>query len=103
MWLFHACCQVLPEESAQSIASGTAKRPTGRVVGIIRRNWRTRGYAGSIQPAKRGGFANSVAHVLFVPVERKFPMIRLQTRQVRRYLETQCIQVCQERQSVRAH
>lgn len=39
--------------------------------------------AGSLQPVKKGGFANSVSNVLFVPVERKFPMIRVQTRQVR--------------------
>lgn len=38
--------QVLPEEGAQALISTTAKRPTGRVVGVIRRNWRTRGYAG---------------------------------------------------------
>lgn len=37
---------------------------------------------GSLQPGKRGAFANSAASMLFVPVERKFPMIRVQTRQV---------------------
>jgi hypothetical protein len=41
--------------------------------------------AGSLQPGKRGAFANSTASVLFVPVERKFPMIRVQTRQVSRH------------------
>lgn len=40
--------------------------------------------AGSLQPGKRGPFANSAANVLFVPVEGKFPMIRMQTRQVSR-------------------
>jgi hypothetical protein len=39
-------------------------------------------FVGSLQPGKRGAFANSTAYVLFVPVERKFPMIRVQTRQV---------------------
>lgn len=64
---------------------GTSGRtPCGRVVGIIRRNWRTRGYAGSLQPPRQGqavrrGAANSS---LFCPVERKYPMIRITTRQV---------------------
>ena len=60
--------------------SGWTRRPTGRVVGIIRRNWRTRGYCGSLKPGQRGG-ARSAA-VLFVPVERQLPMIRIHTRQV---------------------
>jgi hypothetical protein len=38
--------QVVPEEGSQALVNSSAKRPTGRVVGVIRRNWRTRGYAG---------------------------------------------------------
>ena len=60
-------------------AAEDGRRPTGRVVGIIRRNWRTRGYCGSLKPGQRGG-ARSAA-VLFVPVERQLPMIRVHTRQ----------------------
>lgn len=44
------------------------------MVGIIRRNWRTRGYCGSLQPLKQA--RSGTASVLFVPVERKYPMIR---------------------------
>ena len=63
---------------------GSGRTPCGRVVGIIKRNWRTRGYAGSLQPPRQGqalrrGAANSS---LFCPVERKYPMIRITTRQV---------------------
>ncbi|GIL78962.1 hypothetical protein Vretifemale_8329 [Volvox reticuliferus] len=69
--------QVAPGEHFNDSA-GTGKQPTGRVVGIIKRNWRTRGYCGSLKPQRvRGGAAN----VLFVPVERRYPMIRIQTRQ----------------------
>jgi exoribonuclease R len=63
--------------------SGGDKRPTGKVVGIIKRSWRTRGYAGSLQPdrlgrrARRGG-----SNVLFCPVERKYPFVRIHTSQV---------------------
>ncbi len=50
-------------------------------MGIIKRNWRTRGYCGSLQPQEeRGGLG--AQGVLFCPVERRFPKIRLQTRQV---------------------
>ena len=41
-----AWLQVLQDEGSQALVSSSAKRPTGRVVGVIRRNWRTRGYAG---------------------------------------------------------
>ena len=71
-------------------ASEDGKRPTGRIVGIIRRNWRTRGYCGSLKPGQHGG-AHTAA-VLFVPVERRFPMIRVHTRQVSaRPLNPPCI------------
>lgn len=72
-----------PGEHYGEPGGGREARPTGKVVGIIRRNWRTRGYAGSLlsdqsgRPARRGGAAN----VLFCPVERRFPFIRIHTRQ----------------------
>ncbi|XP_053981300.1 exosome complex exonuclease RRP44 [Hylaeus volcanicus] len=51
------------------------KTPTGRIVGIIRRNWRQ--YCGILQPNNVEG---SISH-LFVPAERKIPKIRIETRQ----------------------
>ncbi|XP_071873315.1 exosome complex exonuclease RRP44-like protein Dis3 [Bombus fervidus] len=51
------------------------KTPTGKVVGIIRRNWRQ--YCGILQPSNIEG---NVRH-LFVPAERKIPKIRIETRQ----------------------
>lgn len=54
--------------------------PAGKVVGIIKRNWRTRGYCGSLKPLRGGG--GGAQSVLFAPVERRFPFIRIQTRQV---------------------
>ena len=53
---------------------------------MIKRNWRTRGYCGSLQPLKASATSGSAQHthsVLFCPVERRFPYIRIQTRQVR--------------------
>ncbi|KAI3428619.1 hypothetical protein D9Q98_007442 [Chlorella vulgaris] len=71
-------------EDAAAAGGAAAKRPTAKVVGIIRRNWRTRGYCGSLQPPKAGaagGSANHTTSLLFCPVERRFPYIRIQTRQ----------------------
>ena len=63
-------------------SSGERKRPTGKVVGIIRRNWRTRGYCGSLLPPRSGNaYQAGSASVLFCPVEKRYPMIRLHTRQ----------------------
>jgi len=78
--------QVDPGEhyGGSEAGDGNAKRPTARVIGIIKRNWRTRGYCGSLQPPKEGApqFSNDrTTNVLFTPVERKFPFIRIQTRQ----------------------
>lgn len=75
--------QVAPGEHYDDSSSSREKRPTGRVVGIIRRNWRTRGYSGSLQPDRLGRPAKqSLSNVLFCPVERRYPFIRIQTRQV---------------------
>ena len=42
------CMQIGPGQEPQ-LPEATGRTPCGRVVGIIRRNWRTRGYAGSLQ------------------------------------------------------
>ena len=68
------------------VVKGGEKRPTGRVIGIIKRNWRSRGYCGSLQPPKELGpqYQNDrTTNALFVPVERRFPFIRIQTRQAK--------------------
>ena len=46
--------------------SGRERRPTGRVVGIIRRNWRPRGYAGSLQPDASGAPRSACATAVTV-------------------------------------
>lgn len=73
--------QVAPGEHFDALTE-TEKRPTGKVVGIIRRNWRTRGYAGSLQPPKEGSTSFRTTS-LFCPMEKKYPLIRIATRQVR--------------------
>nr|XP_024399335.1 exosome complex exonuclease RRP44 homolog A-like isoform X2 [Physcomitrium patens]XP_024399336.1 exosome complex exonuclease RRP44 homolog A-like isoform X2 [Physcomitrium patens] len=55
-------------------------RPTGRVVGIIKRNWRQ--YCGSIEPMKMPGGSGGTVQALFVSADRRIPKIRIQTRQL---------------------
>jgi len=64
-------------------ASSTAKRatPCGRVVGIIKRNWRA--YAGSLDMESRRGDS-----YLFVPVARNLPYIRIRTSKAPHELES---------------
>ncbi|KAL9648476.1 hypothetical protein ABK040_014096 [Willaertia magna] len=53
--------------------------PTGKIVGIIKRNWKT--YCGSLdEETELNDGANKV---LFVPVDRSIPKIRILTRQVK--------------------
>eukprot|EP00611_Tribonema_gayanum_P002124 TRINITY_DN1155_c0_g3_i2.p1 TRINITY_DN1155_c0_g3~~TRINITY_DN1155_c0_g3_i2.p1 ORF type:complete len:1007 (+),score=329.82 TRINITY_DN1155_c0_g3_i2:263-3283(+) len=55
-------------------------RPRGRVVGVIRRNWRQ--YCGSLEAHGDRETANGrTSSALLVPVDRKIPKIRIQTRQ----------------------
>jgi len=49
------------------------KRPTGRVVGIFTRNWRT--YVSTLQIPESGSFSGS--HFLTCPLELKIPKIRI--------------------------
>eukprot|EP00775_Hariotina_reticulata_P011972 gene11972-12115_t len=76
--------QVAPGEDLEGpglgMAAGDDRRPTGRVVGIIRRNWRTRGYCGSLRPEELGP-GRGTQGLLFVPVDKRYPMMRIHTRQ----------------------
>lgn len=74
------CLQVSPGEHYEDMGS-SCKRPTGRVVGVIRRKWRARGYAGSLKVPREGQSYRRGAAVLFCPAEKKHPFIRITTRQ----------------------
>ncbi len=62
-------------ERKKPVVDKSALKPTGRVVGVIRRNWRP--YCGTLLPLldmKR-------PHHTFVPSDRRIPRVRLETRQ----------------------
>eukprot|EP00873_Tetraselmis_striata_P021480 jgi/Tetstr1/441744/TSEL_029965.t1 len=69
--------------------SDTGRRPTGKVVGIVKRSWRQRGYCGSLEPTKPTGRAGN--SVLFVPVEKRFPRMRIQTRQAENLMDKRIV------------
>ena len=54
--------------------------PAGKVVGIIRRNWRP--YAGTIDTSRMSDQTTNAAAVWFYPVDRRVPRIRIKTRQL---------------------
>ena len=71
------------------------KVPTGKVVSIATRNWRQRGYAGSLKPSENVT-PGRVASLLFVPVERRFPFIRVSTRQAATLMSKRVVVVVDE-------
>ncbi|XP_021907868.1 exosome complex exonuclease RRP44 homolog A [Carica papaya] len=67
----------------------TLSRPSGRVVGIIRRNWHS--YCGSLEPMPLPAGSGSVAHALFVSKDHRVPKIRITTRQLENLLDKRII------------
>ncbi|XP_077200108.1 exosome complex exonuclease RRP44 [Paroedura picta] len=63
------------ENSLKSSASNRMLRPTGRVVGIIKRNWRP--YCGMLSKSQ----IKEARRHLFTPADRRIPRIRIETRQ----------------------
>ncbi|GCC23931.1 exosome complex exonuclease RRP44 [Chiloscyllium punctatum] len=59
----------------KTVTTKTFSKPTGRVVGIIKRNWRP--YCGMISKSQ---IKESTRH-LFTPADRRIPRIRIETRQ----------------------
>lgn len=71
-----------PEELIESTTGRDEQEavPLGRVVGIIRRNWRQ--YAGSFEETgDRVAPDGETTSALFIPVERRLPCIQIMTRQ----------------------
>ena len=54
-------------------------QPTGRVVGIIKRNWHP--YCGTLLPLAAGGSLQTTRRYTFIPADRRIPRVRLEMRQ----------------------
>uniref|UniRef100_A0A3P9DRB7 Protein DIS3 homolog n=1 Tax=Maylandia zebra TaxID=106582 RepID=A0A3P9DRB7_9CICH len=63
------------EEEGKVTAVEAARKPTGKVVGIIKRNWRP--FCGMLNVSQ---IKESTRH-LFTPADRRIPRIRIETRQ----------------------
>ncbi|XP_069746671.1 exosome complex exonuclease RRP44 [Narcine bancroftii] len=63
------------EHLMKNFTSKNASKPTGKVVGIIKRNWRP--FCGMISKSE---IKESTRH-LFTPADRRIPRIRIETRQ----------------------
>ncbi|KAK9284684.1 hypothetical protein L1049_023860 [Liquidambar formosana] len=70
-------------------SNSVSSRPSGRVVGIIKRNWHS--YCGSLEPMPMPAGNGGVAHALFVSKDRRIPKIRIQTRQLGNLLDKRII------------
>ncbi|KAG2323305.1 hypothetical protein Bca4012_058794 [Brassica carinata] len=64
-------------------------RPSGRVVGIIRRNWHC--YCGFLEPMTLPAGSGGTAHALFVSKDRRIPKIRINTRQLQNLLDMRIV------------
>ncbi|OVA00648.1 Ribonuclease II/R [Macleaya cordata] len=76
------------QDSATDMNPGSC-RPSGRVVGIIKRNWHS--YCGSLEPMPMPAATGGIAHALFVSKDRRIPKIRIQTRQLGNLLDKRII------------
>lgn len=81
------------ELDAPPPASG--RTPCGVVVGIVKRSWRARGYAGSLKEDTQAT-PGRTASVLFVPLDRSVPYIRIQTRQAMQLMDKRLVVVPDE-------
>lgn len=74
-----AVIDVLAKENELKVLTTATKKkkdvkPTGKVVGVIRRNWRQ--YCGILQQD-----SSDSLYQLFIPADKKIPKIRIETRQ----------------------
>ncbi|VFQ59900.1 unnamed protein product [Cuscuta campestris] len=76
-------------KNSASEVDDVASRPSGCVVGIIKRNWHS--YCGSLEPMPLPAGSAGVAHALFISKDRRIPKIRIQTRQLGNLLDKRII------------
>ena len=63
------------------VTGAALKYPLGKVVGILKRNWKAAGYCGSIRPPKSATPTGHTVCVQFRPIDRRLPRIYIRTTQ----------------------
>ncbi|XP_028776737.1 exosome complex exonuclease RRP44 homolog A [Neltuma alba] len=81
--------RTIPQQASTGEINPVSSRPSGRVVGIIKRNWHS--YCGSLEPMPMPAGSGGIAHALFVSKDRRIPKIRIQTRQLDNLLDKRII------------
>ncbi|KAJ1413344.1 Rrp44-like cold shock domain [Sesbania bispinosa] len=81
--------RTIPQQGSTGEINAVCSRPSGRIVGIIKRNWHS--YCGSLEPMPMPAGSGGVAHALFVSKDRRIPKIRIQTRQLENLLDKRII------------
>ncbi|KAF7806851.1 exosome complex exonuclease RRP44-like protein A isoform X1 [Senna tora] len=81
--------RTIPQQGSIGETNPISSRPSGCVVGIIKRNWHS--YCGSLEPMPMPAGSGGVAHALFVSKDRRIPKIRIQTRQLENLLDKRII------------
>ncbi|KAG4987010.1 hypothetical protein JHK84_034962 [Glycine max] len=81
--------RTIPQLGSSEQVNAVPSRPSGRIVGIIKRNWHS--YCGSLEPMPMPAGSGGIAHALFVSKDRRIPKIRIQTRQVENLLDKRII------------
>lgn len=76
----------------------STRPPSGKVVGIIKRAWRTRGYCGALAPPRPGDHAASGRSkwVRVLPKDHRVPPILIRTAQVDQLLQKNIVVVIEE-------
>ncbi|KAK7353532.1 hypothetical protein VNO80_18981 [Phaseolus coccineus] len=81
--------RTIPQQGSSGQVNAVPSRPSGRIVGIIKRNWHS--YCGSLEPMPMPAGSGGIAHALFVSKDRRIPKIRIQTRQLENLLDKRII------------
>ncbi|XP_019461134.1 PREDICTED: exosome complex exonuclease RRP44 homolog A [Lupinus angustifolius] len=81
--------RTIPQQGSSGEINAVSSRPSGRIVGIIKRNWHS--YCGSLEPMPMPAGSGGIVHALFVSKDRRFPKIRIQTRQLENLLDKRIV------------
>ncbi|KAG5035980.1 hypothetical protein JHK87_010890 [Glycine soja] len=81
--------RTISQQGSSEQVNAVPSRPSGRIVGIIKRNWHS--YCGSLEPMPMPAGSGGIAHALFVSKDRRIPKIRIQTRQLENLLDKRII------------